>query len=149
MLFRSGILDTYWGVVLPQVAFGLGSSILLCRNFFRRLPTELLDAALIDGCGYLKFFRYVTLPLSRPILGTVGIIAFVHSWNAYLLPLILLNRDTMYPWPLGIMVYQGEYSTDWNLILAFVTLTILPAIAMFLTVQKHIVAGLTAGAVKG
>lgn len=144
-----GILDTYWGVALPQVAFGLGSSILLCRNFFRRLPTELLDAALIDGCGYLKFFRYVTLPLSRPILGTVGIIAFVHSWNAYLLPLILLNRDTMYPWPLGIMVYQGEYSTDWNLILAFVTLTILPAIAMFLTVQKHIVAGLTAGAVKG
>jgi hypothetical protein len=108
-----------------------------------------VDAALIDGCGYLKFFRYVTLPLSRPILGTVGIIAFVHSWNSYLLPLILLNRDTMYPWPLGIMVYQGEYSTDWNLILAFVTLTILPAIAMFLTVQKHIVAGLTAGAVKG
>ncbi len=144
-----GLLDTYWGVALPQVAFGLGSSILLCRNYFRRLPTELLDAALIDGCGYLKFFRYITLPLSRPILGTVGIIAFVHSWNAYLLPLILLNRDTMYPWPLGIMVYQGEYSTDWNLILAFVTLTILPAIAMFLTVQKHIVAGLTAGAVKG
>ena len=144
-----GILDTYWGVVLPQVAFGLGSSILLCRNFFRRLPTELLDAALIDGCDYLKYFSSATLPLSRPILGTVGIIAFVHSWNAYLLPLILLNRDTMYPWPLGIMVYQGEYSTDWNLILSFVTLTILPAIAMFLTVQQHIVAGLTAGAVKG
>jgi raffinose/stachyose/melibiose transport system permease protein len=144
-----GLLDTHWGVVLPQVAFGLGASILLCRNYFRRLPTELLDAALIDGCGYFKFFRYVTLPLSRPMLGTVGIIAFVHSWNAYLLPLILLNRDTMYPWPLGIMVYQGEYSTDWNLILAFVTLTVLPAIVMFLAVQKHIVAGLTAGAVKG
>jgi raffinose/stachyose/melibiose transport system permease protein len=144
-----GLLDTYWGVVLPQVAFGLGSSVLLLRNYFRQLPRDLLDAAMIDGCSYIGFFRYVTLPLSRPILATVGIIVFVHSWNAYLLPLILLNRDIMYPWPLGIMVYQGEYSTDWNLILAFITLTILPAVVMFLAVQRHIVAGLTQGAVKG
>ena len=144
-----GLLDTYWGVILPQVAFGLGFSVLLCRNYFRQLPVELLDAALIDGCTYLRFFRHVTLPLSRPILATVGVIIFVHSWNAYLLPLVVLNRDAIYPWPLGIMVYQGEYSTDWNLILAFITLTILPAIVMFLVVQRHIVAGLTAGAVKG
>jgi raffinose/stachyose/melibiose transport system permease protein len=144
-----GLLDTYWGVALPQVAFGLGMSVLLFRNYFRRLPSDLLDAALIDGCGYLRFFWHVTVPLSRPIVATVGVIIFVHSWNSYLLPLIVLNRDTLYPWPLGIMVYQGEYSTDWNLILAFITLTILPAIVMFFAVQKHIVAGLTAGAVKG
>jgi raffinose/stachyose/melibiose transport system permease protein len=144
-----GLLDTYWGVVLPQVAFGLGMSVLLFRNYFRQLPGDLLDAALIDGCGYLRFFWHVTVPLSRPIVATVGVIIFVHSWNSYLLPLIVLNRDTLYPWPLGIMVYQGEYSTDWNLILAFITLTILPAIVMFFAVQKHIVAGLTAGAVKG
>jgi raffinose/stachyose/melibiose transport system permease protein len=144
-----GLLDTYWGVVLPQVAFGLGMSVLLFRNFFRQLPPDLLDAALIDGCGYMRFFWHVTVPLSRPILATVGVIAFVHSWNSYLLPLVVLNRDSIYPWPLGIMVYQGEYSTDWHLILAFITLTILPAIIMFLAVQRHIVAGLTAGAVKG
>jgi raffinose/stachyose/melibiose transport system permease protein len=144
-----GLLDTYWGVALPQVAFGLGMSVLLFRNYFRRLPSDLLDAALIDGCGYLRFFWHVTVPLSRPIVATVGVIIFVHSWNSYLLPLIVLNRDTLYPWSLGIMVYQGEYSTDWNLILAFITLTILPAIVMFFAVQKHIVAGLTAGAVKG
>ena len=135
--------------MLPQVAFSLAMSILLLRRFFRDLPDELLEAALVDGCTYAKFFRYVTIPLSRPILATVATITFVHSWNAYLIPLVMLNSDALYPWPLGIMVYQGEYSTDWNLILAFVTLTILPAIAMFLTVQKHIVAGLTAGAVKG
>ena len=104
---------------------------------------------MIDGCGYIGFFRHITLPLSRPILATVGIIAFVHSWNTYLLPLVVLNSDGLYPWPLGIMAYQGEYSTDWNLILAFITLTILPAIIMFFLAQKHIVAGLTAGAVKG
>jgi raffinose/stachyose/melibiose transport system permease protein len=76
-------------------------------------------------------------------------IVFVHSWNSYLLPLVVLNRDSLYPWPLGIMVYQGEYSTDWNLVLAFITLTILPAIIMFFAAQKHIVAGLMAGSVKG
>ena len=144
-----GLLDTYFGVVLPQVAFSLAMSILLFRRFFKDLPTELLDAALIDGCTYIAYFRHMTLPLSRPILATVGTIAFVQSWNSYLLPLVMLNSDDLYPWPLGIMVYQGEYSSEWNLILAFITLTILPTILLFLLAQKHIVAGLTAGAVKG
>ncbi len=144
-----GLLDTYFGVALPQVAFGLAMSVLLLRRFFRDIPYELLEAALVDGCSYIKFFRYVTLPLSRPILATVGTIAFVNSWNAYLLPLVMLNTDALYPWPLGIMVYQGEYSSEWNLILAFIALTILPTIVLFLLAQKHIVAGLTAGAVKG
>jgi raffinose/stachyose/melibiose transport system permease protein len=144
-----GLLDTYFGVVLPQVAFSLAMSILLLRRFFKDIPNELLEAALIDGCSYINFFRYVTLPLSRPILATVATIAFVHSWNAYLVPLVMLNSDRLYPWPLGIMVYQGEYSADWNLILAFISLTILPTILLFLAAQKHIIAGLTAGAVKG
>jgi raffinose/stachyose/melibiose transport system permease protein len=144
-----GLLNTHLGVILPQVAFGLGVSVLLLRNAFRRLPEELLDAALVDGCGYMRFFFHVTLPLSRPILATVGIISFVVSWNNFLLPLVVLNSETKYPWPLGMMVYQGEYMTNWSLVLAFVTLTILPAILMFLIAQKHIVSGLTAGAVKG
>jgi raffinose/stachyose/melibiose transport system permease protein len=144
-----GLLDSYFGVVLPQVAFSLAMSILLLRRFFKDLPHELLEAALVDGCSYIDFFRYVTLPLSRPILATVGTIAFVHSWNSYLLPLVMLNSDALYPWPLGIMVYQGEYSSEWHLILAFITLTILPTILIFIFAQKHIVAGLTAGAVKG
>jgi len=143
-----GLIDTYWGVVLPQVAFGLGMSILLFRNFFRNLPRELIDAAFVDGAGYLRFFWSITLPLSRPIIATVGIIAFVGSWNSYILPLIMLNSESKYPWPLGIMVYRGEFSTDWQLILAFITLTILPTILVFFAAQKHIIAGLTAGAVK-
>jgi raffinose/stachyose/melibiose transport system permease protein len=144
-----GLLNTHWGVILPQIAFGLGISVLLLRNAFRQQPKELLDAALVDGCGYMRFFFYITLPLSRPILATVGIIAFVMSWNNFLLPLVVLNSESRYPWPLGMMVYQGEYSTNWPLVLAFVTLTILPAILLFVLAQKHIVSGLTAGAVKG
>ena len=144
-----GLLDSYFGVVLPQVAFGLAMSILLFRRFFKDLPDELLDAALVDGCSYIGFFRFVILPLSRPIQATIGTIIFVHSWNAYLVPLVMLNSDSLYPWPLGIMVYQGEYSADWHLVLAFITLTILPTILIFFLAQKHIIAGLTSGAVKG
>ena len=143
-----GLLDTYWGVVLPQVAFGLGMSILLFRNYFRNLPAELLDAAFVDGCGYIRFFWHVSIPLSRPIVATAGIISFVGSWNSYLLPLILLNSESKYPWPLGIMVYKGEFMTQWQLVLAFISLTILPTIIAFFLAQKHIIAGLTAGAVK-
>jgi raffinose/stachyose/melibiose transport system permease protein len=144
-----GLLDTYWGVILPQIAFGLGMSILLFRNYFRNLPEELFDAAFVDGCGYIRFFWHICLPLSRPIIATVGIISFVHSWNSYIVPLIMLNTETKYPWPLGIMVYRGEFGTQWQLVLAFITLTILPTIIVFFIAQKHIIAGLTAGAVKG
>ena len=144
-----GLLDTYWGVILPQVAFSLGFSILLLRSFFRQLPSELFEAAFVDGCGYIRFFWHVTLPLSTPILATVGIFALVQSWNNFLLPLVMLNSDGLFPWPLGIMQFRGEFSADWNRVLAFITLTITPAIVFFLAAQRYIVAGLTGGAVKG
>jgi raffinose/stachyose/melibiose transport system permease protein len=143
-----GLLDSLWGVILPQVAFSLAMGVLLIRNAFRQLPGELLDAAMMDGCGYFRYFIFITLPLSGPILATVAIISFVNSWNGYLLPLIVLNSESRYPWTLGLMAYQGQYMTSWQLVLAFITLTILPAILMFLMAQRWIVAGLTAGAVK-
>ncbi len=143
-----GLLDSYWGVILPQVAFSIAMAVLLLRAAFKQLPAELLDAAMMDGCGYFRYFFYITLPLSGPILSTVGVIAFVGSWNGYLLPLVVFNSEQRYPWTLGLMAYQGQYSTSWQLVLAFITLTILPAILMFLMAQRWIVAGLTAGAVK-
>ena len=143
-----GLLDSYWGIILPQVAFSLAMGVLLLRNAFKQLPSELLDAAMMDGCGYFRYFFYITLPLSGPILSTVAVISFVGSWNGYLLPLVVLNSESRYPWTLGLMAYQGQYSTSWQLVLAFITLTILPAIMMFLMAQQYIVAGLTAGAVK-
>jgi raffinose/stachyose/melibiose transport system permease protein len=123
-------------------------AVLLLRNASKQLPVELLDAAMIDGCGYFGYFFYVTLPLSGPILSTVAVITFVGSWNGYLLPLVVLNSESRYPWTLGLMAYQGQYNTSWQLVLAFITLTILPAILMYLAAQRYIVAGLTAGAVK-
>jgi raffinose/stachyose/melibiose transport system permease protein len=143
-----GLLNSYGGVILPQVAFSLAMAVLLLRTAFKQLPSELLDAAMMDGCGYFRYFFYITLPLSGPILSTVAVIAFVGSWNGYLLPLVVLDSESRYPWTLGLMAYQGQYNTSWQLVLAFITLTILPAIVMFLLAQRYIVAGLTAGAVK-
>lgn len=144
-----GLLDSLSGVVIPQVAFGLGFSILLFRTFFEQLPSELFDASRVDGCSYIKFYWHVILPLSTPILATVGVFVLVASWNNYLLPLLVLNTEQHYPWTLGIMQYRGEYGIEWNRILAYVTVTITPAIVFFLFAQKYIVAGLTGGAVKG
>jgi raffinose/stachyose/melibiose transport system permease protein len=144
-----GLLDSLWGVILPQVAFNLSFSIVLLRGFFRELPKELFEAALIDGCSYPKIFLQIVLPLSRPIIATVGVLSLVGSWNNFLLPLVMIDRDSLYPWPLGIMQYQGQYGTEWGKVLAFVSLTILPAVGFYLLAQKQIIAGLTSGAVKG
>ncbi len=144
-----GLLDTHLGVILPKVAFGLAMSIILFRRFFKEIPEELREAAAVDGCSDIRFFWSILLPLSRPILATVATIQFVQTWNNYILPLVLLNSEDKYPWPLGIMQFQGEFLQEWNMILAFITLTMLPTVAFFLLCQKHIVAGLTAGSVKG
>lgn len=144
-----GLLDTYWGVILPQVAFGLGLAVLLLRQSFVEQPGELWESALVDGCSYWRFFRRVTLPLALPVLTTVGVITLIASWNNYLLPLVVLNSEDNYPWPLGIMQFRGEYGTEWTLILAFVSLTILPAVLLYVVAQRYIIAGLTGGAVKG
>jgi len=144
-----GLLDSAVGIIVAQVAFNLSFSILLFFNFFRQLPKELVDAARMDNCGYLKIYWFVTLPLSLPIIATVGVFAFVSSWNNFLLPLIVLNSDAKYTWPLGIMQFQGEHGSDWPKILAFLTLTIIPAVGFFLLAQRYIISGLTGGAVKG
>lgn len=144
-----GMLDSHWGIVIVQVAFSLSFSILLFYNFFKELPKELVDAARMDNCGYIRIYWYVTLPLCLPIIATVGVFNFVGSWNSFLLPLIVLNTDANYTWPLGIMQFQGQYGSDWPRILAYLTLSIIPAIIFFLAAQRYIVSGLTGGAVKG
>lgn len=113
-----GLLD-----ILPQVAFNLGFAVVLLQGFFAELPNELFEAAFVDGCSYTRMFWQITLPLSRPILATVGVLSLIGSWNEYLLPLVMINSETLYPWPLGIMQYQGQYGTDWGKVLAFVSLT--------------------------
>ncbi len=144
-----GLLNTLWGVILPQVAFGYPTTILILRNFFRAVPQELEDAATIDGASRLGFLVRVLLPLSRPALAAVGIVATVGSWNNFLLPLLVLNDESKWTLPLAVTQFQQQYSTDWASVLAFVTLAMIPAVLIYLLAERQIVSGLTAGAVKG
>jgi raffinose/stachyose/melibiose transport system permease protein len=143
-----GLLDSLVGVILPQAAFGLPVTIVILRPFIRSIPVELEDAAVIDGCSRLSFFWRILLPLSGPGLVTVGVLAFVGSWNAYLLPLLVLNDPGSFTLPLGVAAFSTQYTQDTAKILAFTSLSIVPALAFFLVFERRIVGGLT-GAVKG
>jgi raffinose/stachyose/melibiose transport system permease protein len=145
----AGLLDSLWGVILPQAAFGIPMTVLLLRGFFLSIPQDLEDACAIDGYGPLGFLWNMVLPLSTPILATTGVLALVGSWNNFFLPLLVFNTETLFTLPLGIMAFQGQYASDWPLILAYLTLVMVPAVALFMAAQRYIVAGLTGGALKG
>jgi len=148
MLQGLGLVNTLAGVIIPQVAFQLPVTIIILVPFLRAIPVELEDAASIDGTSRFGFFWRIMLPLSGPGLVTVGVLAFVASWNAYLLPLLLLGDPSMQTLPLGVQLFSTQYSQDTALVLAFTTLAMLPAIIFFTIAQRNIVGGLT-GAVKG
>lgn len=148
-LIRLNLLDSYWGVILPMVTFAVPGNTVILRNFFTAIPTELEDAAYIDGCTTLGFFRHILLPLARPALAAVATLVVVASWNEYFLPLLVLNSPDKWPLTLGIMQFQGQYGTDYGRVLAFITLLIIPAVLFYLVAEKYIVTGLTGGELKG
>jgi raffinose/stachyose/melibiose transport system permease protein len=143
------LIDNLWGIILPLVAFGLPGSVVILRGFFIHVPGELEDAAYIDGCTTFGFFRYILLPLARPALTAVAVLQVIASWNEYFLPLLVLNDQSQWPLPLGIMQYQGQFGTDWARVMAYVTLLIIPAVIFYLFAEKYIVTGLTGGELKG
>lgn len=144
-----GLLDTLMGVILPLAAFSLPTNILILRSFFRSVPAELEDAAYIDGCSVVGFFWRIMLPLARPALATVAVLVMVTSWNAFLLPLLVLNNQSLWTLPMGVMKFSDEHGTDWGSILAFITLALIPPVIFYLLAQRQLIAGLTSGAVKG
>jgi raffinose/stachyose/melibiose transport system permease protein len=143
------LIDSLLAVILVQIAFGISGNTLILRGFFLSIPVELQDAAAIDGCSDFGFFWRILLPLARPALAAVGALTMIVSWNDLLTPLVLLNSDKLWTLPLGTMQFQGQYSSDMALTAAFVTLSALPAILFYLFFERQIVAGLTAGAIKG
>lgn len=139
--------DTWWGVALPQAAFALPVTVIILRPFLMAIPTEIEEAAVVDGASRIQFFWRVVVPLSGPGAVTVGVLAFVASWNAYLLPLLLLQGDRR-TLPLGVADFSSQYSSDTAGVFAFTTLAMVPALVFFLAMQRRIVNGLQ-GAVKG
>jgi raffinose/stachyose/melibiose transport system permease protein len=143
-----GLSDSLAGIILPQIAFALPATIIILVPFLRAIPKELEEAAAIDGASRLGFFFRMVVPLSIPGVVTVGILAFIASWNSYILPLFILNNEDSYTLPLGVQAFASQYSVDTARVLAFTSLSMIPALLFFTLFERRIIGGLT-GAVKG
>ncbi len=144
-----GLINNYLGVILPQAAFQLPLSIVILRPFFSSIPGDLEEAAILDGAGPLRFYWSVLLPLSRPVMATIAVLTIVTSWNAFLLPLIVLTDAGGWTLPIGVTNFSTQYTTDTARVLAFTTLSMVPALAFYMVAERQIVKGLSAGAIKG
>ena len=144
-----GLSGNLLGVALPEAAFALPLTIVILRPFFRSIPLELEDAARVDGCGAFGFFWRILLPLARPALATVSVLAIVTTWNAFFLPLVILNGAEQWTLPLGVMNFSTEYSSDQARVLAYTVVAMVPALIFYALAERHIVSGLTGGSVKG
>lgn len=144
-----GLRNTYLGLILPHAALSLPVAVLVLYNFFKTIPRDLEAAALVDGCTRLGTLRHVVIPLSGPGVFTAALLAFVNSWDEFLLALTLAPAKEMRTLPVGIALYQGEYLFPWPLISAALVVAMVPLALVIALFQERIVSGLTQGALKG
>lgn len=143
------LINTQVGIILLYSATSIPFSVFLIYAFIGTLPRELDEAAIIDGCGPVRLFFSVIYPLLTPVLVTAGILNLLGIWNEFLLPLYYLNRSTYWPMTLAVYNFFGQFQADWSLVSADILLTIVPVIIVYLFAQRFILAGMTAGSVKG
>jgi raffinose/stachyose/melibiose transport system permease protein len=147
VMLRLGLYNNPIGYVMLFLVNPIGIVILV--NYIKTLPKELDEAAAIDGCGYLRFVLTVIFPLARPAIATVAVLHAIGIWNELVLPTIYLTNKDYYPITRGMIVFQGVYGSNWPTLAAAVLIMTLPMVIIFLVLQRYIVSGLTAGAVKG
>ncbi|MFD0695964.1 carbohydrate ABC transporter permease [Paenibacillus sp. GCM10027628] len=147
-LNKTHLVSTYPGIILIYIGFGIPFGILILRGFFRTIPKELDEAALIDGCGDMGKLFKVIIPLSMPAIATLVIFDFMATWNEFLLAQIFITKDTMKTITTGLMAFRGQFTTDYTLLNAAVLISIVPIFIVYLMFQKYFVNGL-AGSVKG
>lgn len=142
ILYRTlGWIDTFKPLIVPAY-LGNAFFVFMLRQFFMTIPTELEEAAVLDGCGSFGIFTRIFLPLSKPALVTVAIFSFMNSWNDFFQPLIYLNSLEKKTLALGLQLFQGEYATEWGLLMAASTQVILPYLVLFFSLQKYFVEGI-------
>ncbi len=143
-------LNTPWTIPIIYLGFGAGMAVFMFTGFIKGLPLEIEEAAAIDGCGPIRTFFVVIVPMLRPTMISIGILELMWVWNDYLLPYLVLDRTEYMTIPIHIQYLQGSYgSVDLGAIMALITLSIIPVIIFYLSCQKYIIAGVAAGAVKG
>lgn len=140
-------LDSYFALMAPGMFSAYGTFLL--RQFFLTLPRELDEAAKIDGCGHWRIFTGIILPLSIPGLATITILTFMSVWSAFLWPLVVTHQEYLRVLPVGLQAFQGQYGTEWHLMMAAALMMLVPIIVIFLAGQRFFISGLTVGAVKG
>lgn len=143
-----GMLDTLPGVILPTVAFNLPISVLIMRGFFATVPRDLIEAARIDGASELTVFARVMVPIAKPAMFTTGIVNVIWVWNDFLFPLVILNSPERKTLPLGLTDFVGERTTNYPVLLAAILLAALGSFLVYLVFQRHVIGGLTSGALK-
>jgi trehalose/maltose transport system permease protein len=149
LLRKLHLINTYPGLVLPYLTFAMPLTVWLLVGFFRQLPAELEEAAMVDGASRLRAFREVIIPLALPGLATTAILTFVYSWNEFLFALSFTLGPDRQTVPVAIALFRGMYQVPWGQILAAAVIATLPVTLLVLAFQRRIVQGLTAGAVKG
>ncbi len=149
MWSRLGAINTFWPLTLGAFLGGGAGNIFLMRQFFRTLPREYDEAAIIDGCGYTQIFFRILMPLIRPIMITIAIFTFMGVWNDFQGPLLYLQREEKFTLALGLLTFRGSYSSKWNLLMAASAAMIVPAILLFAVGQKYFLEGITLTGIKG
>lgn len=141
-------IDTFYALIIPGLFGGFG--IFLLRQWFKGMPSELEDAAKIDGCNYFQTFWKVAMPLAVPAIATLGIFTFISSWNSFMWPLIVTNSDSMRTLPVGLAIFKGSFreSTEWGQLMACAVISTIPVIGVFLLGQKYFIRGIMMGGVK-
>lgn len=149
MLRGMGIINTLWALFPPYIAFGLPLQIFILRGYFRSIPHELREAALVDGASEWEIYWRITMPLAVPALATVFIIDALATWNELLIALVLLSSVSVRTVPLGLLNFQGQFSSSQTQLNAGILIGIMPVLIVYVLFQRYLVAGLTAGAIKG
>lgn len=143
-----GLINSYPGIILPYLAFGVPYQVFILHGFFSAVPKELSEAARIDGAGHFTIFRRIFLPISLPALSALFILDFVATWNEFAMALVILQQKEMWTLPLGMMNFQSQFQSNYGQLNAAIVMTVLPAAIVYLMFQRYFVSGLTSGAVK-
>ena len=143
------LYDSYWGLILVNVAFQCGFCVFVLSNYMKALPHELYEAAMVDGATRTQAFLKVALPAARPAIAVTALFAFMSAWNEFILAATLLGRESAFTLPVVLQSYVGEYSTQWGAFAAGAVLVSVPVIVLFYVAQRQLLSGLTAGGVKG
>lgn len=141
-----GLIDSYLGALLPSLASGFG--VFLLRQAVNQVPRELDEAATLDGAGHLRIFTHVIVPNIRPAMATLTVFAFMSSWNSFLWPLIILRSSQLQTLPVALQALQGQYTTQWDVVMAGSVVSILPMLALYLFAQKYVVQGVASSGLK-